>query len=174
MKNLLFIILSQDYNEEMFLYFENFLFQHSINLHIAEVKDDFTIEDAFNALYVKQDYVYFFGHADLKGVGDDENQIIYDWEYISEMACLHGYFNDSCSLLLHCCLGGNKEVTEQINKSCSKFTNIVGTIKEHNDADLILIFSNFIYAVEKLKQSPNIACKNISSFLNIDLNCWSI
>lgn len=174
MKNLLFVILSQDYNEEMFLYFENFLLQHSIILHIAEVKDDFTIEDAFNALCIKQDYVYFFGHADLEGVGDDENQIIYDWKHISEAACLHGYFNDYCTLLLQCCLGGNSEIAEQITKSCTKFSTIIGTVNKHNDADLILILSNFIYLVEKSKQTPKNACKNISDILNIELNCWSI
>jgi hypothetical protein len=174
LKNLLFIILSQDYNEEMFLYFENFLLQHFITLHIAEVKEDFTIEDAFNKLYIKQDYVYFFGHADLEGVGDNANQIIYNWKHISETACLHGYFNDNCTLLLHCCLGGNAKITEQITESCTKFSTIVGTVNKHNDADLILIFSTFIYLIEKSKQTPKNACSKISDTLDIELNCWSI
>jgi hypothetical protein len=45
-KNLLFVILTQDYSESLFNYFEAFLLRQEICLHLVEVKDGFTLEDS--------------------------------------------------------------------------------------------------------------------------------
>lgn len=120
----------------------------------------------------KYDYIYLAAHADPDFFGTADGTVSIQWGEFASALCEVDCLNAECILLLGCCRGGLKGVSQMLFVSCDRIDYVCGprwTVASH---DITAGFHVFVYNMEVRKEQPSSAAKRASSATGYDFFCY--
>lgn len=120
----------------------------------------------------KYDYIYLAAHANTASFGTSDGIINIGWIDFAGVLCETDCLNRECILLLGCCRGGLKGVSELLFMSCDKIDYVCGPRWLANKHDITTGFHVFIYNMEIRNEQPSHAAKRASDATGYDFFCY--